>query len=122
MTKSLVVWFDVPVKDLARAKGFYEAVLGWSIVEEVPGVAVFAHDSEMTGGCLTLDEKVQPTAEGALLYYNVSGRHDEAEALVAAHGGEVLLAKHAIGPFGYRSIVRDSEGNRIALHSEAEVA
>jgi len=29
----------------------------------------------------------------------------------------VLSARHSIAPFGFRAIVLDSEGNRIALHS-----
>ena len=40
-----------------------------------------------------------------------------AERAVAAAGGQVLKATHAIGPHGYRAIVLDSEGNRVALHS-----
>jgi predicted enzyme related to lactoylglutathione lyase len=118
----LIAWFDVPVRDLARARAFYEAVLGWKTQEVAPGVAVFEHDQSMTGGCLNLDPDSAPTAHGALLYYNVTGRHGEAEALVPQYGGEVLAPKHAIGPFGYRSLILDSEGNRLALHSAPEVA
>jgi len=29
----------------------------------------------------------------------------------------VLQPKHPIGPYGFRAVVLDSEGNRIALHS-----
>ncbi len=32
-------------------------------------------------------------------------------------GGKVLEHKHPIGPHGFRAIVLDSEGNRIALYS-----
>lgn len=121
-----MVWFDIPVKDLARAMAFYGAVLDWEVKQEFPGVAVFSHEhspaGSLVGGCLTEDKETQPTAHGALLYYSVTGRHEEAENLVARHGGKVLTPKHPIGPFGYRSIVLDSEGNRIALHSEPEVA
>jgi hypothetical protein len=117
-----MAWFDVPVKDLARAKAFYEGVVGWSVKEEYPGVGVFDHDASTTGGCLFVDKETEPSEHGALLYYDVTGRHVEAEVLVAKLGGKVLTPKHPIGPFGYRSIVLDSEGNRIALHSEPEVA
>jgi uncharacterized protein len=103
-----VVWFDVPVKDLARAKTFYEAVLQWKVKEEYPGVGVFEHDHSSLGGCLTVDASFQPSEHGAFLYYNVTGRHEEAEVLATRHGGKVLTPKHPIGPFG--------------LHSEPEVA
>jgi hypothetical protein len=32
----------------------------------------------------------------------------------------VLEAMHAIGPHGFRAVVLDSEGNRIALHSTTD--
>ena len=53
-----------------------------------------------------------------MIYLNVNGRLDDAIAAVAAHGGKVIQPKHEIGPFGFRAIVLDSEGNRIALHSD----
>ena len=55
---------------------------------------------------------------GPLLYLNANGRLDQAVAAAAANGGKVVEPKHQIGPHGYRAIVLDSEGNRIALHSE----
>ena len=32
----------------------------------------------------------------------------------------VCLPIHPIGPHGFRAIILDSEGNRIALHSEVD--
>ena len=52
-----------------------------------------------------------------LLYFNCEGRLDEAIAVVEPNGGKVLEQKHQIGPYGFRAVVLDSEGNRIALHS-----
>jgi predicted enzyme related to lactoylglutathione lyase len=42
---------------------------------------------------------------------------DEAVAAANANGGSILKAKHAIGPYGFCAVIRDSEGNRVALHS-----
>jgi hypothetical protein len=33
------------------------------------------------------------------------------------HGGKVLQPPHAIGPHGFRAVILDSDGNRLALHS-----
>jgi predicted enzyme related to lactoylglutathione lyase len=52
-----------------------------------------------------------------LVYLNAQGRLDEAVAAVVANGGKVIQPKHPIGPHGFRAIIHDSEGNRIALHS-----
>ena len=113
-----VVWFDLPVTDLDRAARFYSGVLGRSIKNEFPDVAVLAHGDHEVAGCLLRKEGHLPSDAGPLLYFSVSGRLDEAVRLVPELGGKILEPQHAIGPFGYRAIVLDSEGNRIALHSD----
>jgi uncharacterized protein len=69
----------------------------------------------ISGGCEGNENR--PSATGPLLYFNCQGRLDEAISAVAPNGGQVLKPKHAIGPYGYRALALDSEGNRIALHS-----
>ena len=49
-----------------------------------------------------------------LVYLNAQGRLDEAIAAVESSGGKVLQPKHQIGPYGFRAVVLDSEGNRVA--------
>jgi len=36
---------------------------------------------------------------------------------VEKNGGKILKPKHQIGEHGFRAVVSDSEGNRVALHS-----
>ncbi len=113
-----IVWFDVPASDLERAMNFYSKVLDVEIKEEFPGVAVMSHDKGTVGGCIFKSEEIQPSDQGALLYFNVNGRLDAAVALAEECGGTIKEPRHAIGEFGHRALVIDSEGNRIALHSE----
>ena len=116
-----VVWFDLPVKDMARAVRFYAAVLGCEVKQEkMEGgmeMAVLPHQGQDVGGCLVRGKDQQPSDKGPLLYFNAEGRLDRAIAAVAPNGGTVLAPRHAIGPYGFRAIVKDSEGNRIALHA-----
>ena len=49
---------------------------------------------------------------------NANGRLDQAIAAVEANSGKVIQPKHQIGPYGFRAVIQDSEGNRIALHSD----
>jgi len=49
---------------------------------------------------------------------NASGRLDAAIDAVVPNGGKVIKPKHPIGPYGHRAIILDSEGNRVALHSD----
>jgi predicted enzyme related to lactoylglutathione lyase len=113
-----VVWFDIPAVDLDRASKFYAAVLGCQVTQDQPGVAAIEHAGSDVSGCIYVDEQDKPAATGALLYFNCNGRLDAAIAQVEALGGKILKSKHTIGPYGQRAIVLDSEGNRIALHSE----
>ena len=53
-----------------------------------------------------------------MIYLNANGRLDEALAAVEANGGQIIQPKQSIGPYGFRAIILDSEGNRIALHSD----
>jgi len=112
-----VVWFDIPVVELARATEFYSKVLDVP-VKGAHGVAVLEHDGDDVAGCLIQSDDEKPSGTGLLLYFNVSGRLDAATLAAEQFGGKILKAKEAIGQFGYRTIVLDSEGNRIALHSD----
>ncbi len=111
-------WFDVPALDLKRAMHFYSIVLDVEINEEFPGVAVISHDKGDVAGCIFKSEEIQPSDQGMLLYFSVNGRLDAAVAAVEECGGTVQGPPHSIGDFGHRALVIDSEGNRIALHSE----
>ena len=116
-----VVWFDIPVRDLDRALRFYSAVLGTRLKKEQAGpgvaIAVLPHAEGSIGGSLVQTMDSKPSESGPLLYLNANGRLDEALNAVESHGGRVLSARHSIEPFGFRAIVLDSEGNRVALHS-----
>ncbi len=113
-----IVWFDLPVLDLQRAIDFYSAVLVTRVSEEFPGVAVFSHQQQEVAGCLFVSATHKPSRDGALLYFNVNGRLQDAVDIAQQHGGTLEQAPHAIGPHGFRSVLLDSEGNRIVLHSE----
>ena len=51
---------------------------------------------------------------------NVDRRIRDAVAQVEQLGGKALEATHPIGPHGFRAIILDSEGSRIALHSTVD--
>lgn len=116
-----IVWCDIPVLNLDRAVKFYSALLGAEVKkQEFPGmtVGILPHNDGEVGGCLFSSESEKPTDKGVMIYLNANGRLDEALASVAANGGKVVQPKQPIGPFGIRAVVTDSEGNRVALHSD----
>src|SRR5580692_4845823 len=115
------VWVDIPVLDLDRASRFYSAVLGADVTKQSFQGMSFAllpgYETDVSG-CLACSDKDKPSDHGPLIYLNCQGRLDDAVAAVSANGGKVLMPKHPIGPYGFRAIVLDPEGNRIALHSQ----
>jgi len=115
-----IAWFDMPVKDLGRASDFYSKVLDVEIETYGPDVpvAVMQHGPGDVAGCLYREDGCEPSSRGALLYFAVEGRINEAVALIEFNGGQVLEPVKSIAPHGHRAVVLDTEGNRIALHSE----
>ena len=118
---STFVWVDIPVRDLDRAIAFYSAVLGSAVTKETgPGFTfgLFPHSGVDVAGCLYVaGPENAPSLTGPLVYLNVQGRLKQAVAAVTHAGGKILQPEHQIGPHGWRAIVVDSEGNRLALHS-----
>ena len=114
------VWVDIPVTDLDRAVAFYSAVLSGPVTTqgfEGMSFALLPGGEGDVTGCLFVGEKMLPGALGPLIYLNCDGRLDEAGAAVVPAGGQILEEKHEIGPHGFRTVILDSEGNRLALHS-----
>lgn len=116
------VWFDIPVADLDRATTFYQKLLAVEVRrEEYDGFpyCVLDHD-QGNGGCLVPDAAAISKEGGVLVYLNVDGRIRDAVDQASKLGAEIIEPIHAIGPHGCRAIIRDSEGNRIALHSTVD--
>jgi hypothetical protein len=115
-----IVWVDIPVLKLDRAIRFYSAVLGVQVEKvEFPGMSIgsIPHKDGESAGCLYVSDKFKPSADGPLVYLNVHGRLDEAVEAVEPSGGKVVQPKESIGPFGFRAVILDPDGNRVALHS-----
>jgi uncharacterized protein len=123
MSACTLCWTDIPVIDLDRAIEFYSAVIGKKVSKESAEGFEFGllpHEGEESAGCLVVSEENKPSQTGPLIYLSVDGRLDDAIKAARANSGKVLQEKESIGPHGFRAIVLDSEGNRIALHSSQD--
>lgn len=125
MDQNLVGWVEIPVSDMDRAKEFYETVFKINIsIHDLGGFVMgwFPHKDDVKGisGSLVKHEMYQPSDRaGALVYFNCNDVAEEA-GRVAVAGGEVLREKTAIGEgHGFMALIKDSEGNRIGLHSQS---
>ncbi len=118
---SQVMWFEIPVVDMERARAFYGEVLGVElplIQSSVMLMAFFPASGSANGGALIQHPNVQPSNQGTLIYLNAG--EDMTGALERAEraGGKVLARKTMILPeYGYFALILDTEGNKIGLHS-----
>lgn len=127
MSTNTLCWTDIPVTNLDRATKFYSAVLGKEVNKMSEGgfeYALLPHEEQNASGCLCVSgdsfgTENKPSQNGPLIYLSVEGRLDDAVKIAKSNGGKVLEEKTQIGPHGFRAVIVDSEGNRIALHSSA---
>ena len=116
-----VGWFEIYVQDMARAKAFYEAVFACTFQQlDSPGIEMwaFAMDQSTYGasGALVKMPGFPSGGNSVIVYFHCNDCAVE-EARAQAAGGIVQKTKMSIGQYGYISLVIDSEGNMIGLHS-----
>lgn len=121
MRANPVCWFEIYVDDIARAKAFYETVLQVELQPlPVDGIAMYAFDmSEQqvgAGGALIHVPEVKAGNNSTVVYFACEDCAVEESRVVAA-GGKVHRPKMSIGPYGFITLVIDTEGNLIGLHS-----
>jgi predicted enzyme related to lactoylglutathione lyase len=119
-----VTWFEIYVDDMERASRFYEAVFGYNLQDmsdpsdQASQMRMFPGEMEFHGanGALVKGEGGKAGGSNVLIYFGCEDCAVE-EAKAVAAGGEVITPKVSIGEFGFCSVVRDTEGNSIGLHS-----
>jgi uncharacterized protein len=125
-----VVWFEIYVQDMERAKAFYEAVLAIKL-EKMPAPNAECEDMEMWSfpadkytakttygacGMLVKMEGFPPGSGATIIYFGCEDCAVEA-ARATKNGGSIFKEKFAIGEHGFIALVYDTEGNMIGLHS-----
>ena len=121
MERNPVGWFEIYVRDMARAKNFYEGVFGVRLERlNSPQIEMWAFPAGMdapgAGGSLVHNPGVTPGAGSTMVYFSCRDCADE-EARVAKLGGKVHRPKMSIGEYGFVTLALDTEGNMFGLHS-----
>ena len=121
MKPNPVGWFEIYVDDMPRAKAFYEAVFQTQLEKlETPGTELYAFpmERETSGapGALVRMEGFSAGRNSVIIYFTCQDCAMEAARAVES-GGSIHMEKFAIGSYGFISLVLDSEGNMIGLHS-----
>jgi predicted enzyme related to lactoylglutathione lyase len=120
MSSNPVIWFEIYVQDMPRAKAFYEQVLGTKL-EKLggPDMEMWSFPGDMnTHGCNGSLVKMPgvPSGGSTLVYFHSEDCAIE-EARIQKAGGKVQRPKMSIGQYGFITLGLDTEGNMFGLHS-----
>lgn len=126
MQHNPVGWFEIYVEDMARARRFYEAMLGIRLEAITPPGAqdanlemlAFPSQRSVSGasGALVKMPDYLAGAGGTIVYFACDDCAEQAR-LAEVHGGQIIKEKYSIGPYGFAAMVQDTEENLIGLHS-----
>lgn len=124
MANNPIGWFEIYVNDMARAKQFYQTVLQVEFEQlgdptgEALTMWAFPSNMESYGasGALVHMSEVKAGGMSTIVYFSCEDCAAE-ESRVEAAGGKVERTKMSLGEYGFCSLVWDSEGNMIGLHS-----
>lgn len=123
MKKNPVGWFEIYVKDMDRARLFYESVFKIKLEKldsPVPGIELLAFPMVMdlngASGALVKMADFSPSGNSILVYFSCEDCALEAARIIPA-GGKIDQEKMPIGEYGFMALAYDSEGNMFGLHS-----
>lgn len=118
---STIVWFEIPASDFPRAIRFYETILANPLIHDAawPHLAIFPYQRPGVSGALAHGDGLQPSSDGVVIYLNCDGKFDQVLSRVEDAGGSIVEPKNHLPNIGWVAQIRDSEGNRIGLHSAA---
>lgn len=123
--KNPFTWVEIYVSDMPRARKFYETVLQINMVPmETPGDMgdlemisfPWAEDGPNISGALCKMSGMNPGGGGTLVYFTCADCAVET-ARVEQAGGKIVQDKFPIGDHGFCSLIMDTEGNMVGLHS-----
>jgi predicted enzyme related to lactoylglutathione lyase len=121
METNPVVWFEIYVQDMERARRFYEQVFEVQLQRlPSPDLEMWAFPMDMAkhgaGGALVRVPGVPSGGSGTLVYFGSADCAVE-EARIVQAGGRIMRPKTSIGQYGHIVLAFDPDGNLFGLHS-----
>ena len=108
-------YVELPAKDLAGTKAFFESVFGWSFVDYGPEYTAFS-DQGLDGGFFKSD-LASAAQNGAALIVFYSNQLEDTLAKVEKAGGSIVRPIYSF-PGGRRFHFTEPSGNEFAVWSE----
>jgi predicted enzyme related to lactoylglutathione lyase len=125
-SSNTINWFEIPTKNMEKAKAFYQEVFQVAFVPyEMPGFEMKMETfpstpgSSFVGGALVESANHHPAQGGAVVYLNANPSIDAVIERIAPAGGMAITGKISLGPNGFMALFIDVDGNTIGLHANA---
>lgn len=114
-------WFEIYVADMARARSFYQKVFAFHFTKMEASSELemwsFSAPPKTDGfGALVWMKGLSPSGVSTIVYFGSEDCSVEERRVIGA-GGRIHKSKFSIGQYGFISLVHDSEGNMIGIHS-----
>lgn len=114
------IWYELMSPDPDGSKAFYDAVVGWTIGDPMPGPVDYRiigrADGGNAGGVLKLDAAmIEHGAKPTWVGYVGVDDVDAAVAAATAAGGSVIMPAWDAAGIGRIAMIRDPQGNPIYL-------
>lgn len=124
-TTNALNWFEIPATDIVRAKKFYENIFSVKMdtMPDMMGMKMVTFPAEMgngkASGGVVQSQMHKPSQDGAIIYLNANPDMNPVLERIEKEGGKVVMPKTKISPeIGHMAFFIDSEGNKVALHSQ----
>lgn len=117
--RNVINWFEIPSVNFDRAVGFYSTILNAEIpIGEFMGTphGFLVDDAGESRGAIIHSSDALPGTTGPLIYLHAGAALPTVLERVQQSGGAVLMPTTSLGEQGTMAIIRDTEGNRVALH------
>jgi hypothetical protein len=118
--KDFVSWFEIPAIDFQQAVTFYNHIFGINMEQSISDTIAMAFFpvNKGVGGAVISSSGSVPSTTGPLLYLNGGKDLNNVLNKVEEVGGRIIMPKTFINKdSGYFAIFIDSQGNKLALHS-----
>ena len=123
MSSNPIIWFEIYVQDMNRAKAFYESVFAVRLEKlesPISGMELWSFPMQENGagatGALVKMDGCPSGGNSTMVYFSCVDCAVET-ARAGENGGKVVRETFSIGPYGFVALVTDTEGNMIGLHS-----
>lgn len=108
---------EIPADDPERARRFYTELFGWTFAPPVPGFEgyhMFTTPTGESGAGGAIGKRGEMAPENLRTYVHVDSI-EESLARVEELGGTVLEGKSDVPGIGWYAVLKDPEGNEMAL-------